>query len=138
MPYQFTRLTIDGFSAPDMLQTRVLYKALKDLIELEDIAFLNALRRCGRTQCFISQRISARQLAQSTDGTRMEYNDFHQQSDPNANPFEQINFLQLPEDHESKIWESKKEVTVQYFSTYLIGHFRHSYHTHPQVSFFAL
>lgn len=119
MPYQFTRLKIDGFSAPGTLHTRVLYKSLKDLIEIEDIAFLNAIRRCGHTYWFVAQRICARQLVSSTDGTRMEYNDFHQQSDPDNNPFEEINFLLPPEDHENKIWESEKEVTIQFFSTHL-------------------
>ena len=138
IPYQLTRLKIDGFFEPNMLQTRVLYKHLKDLIELEDISFLNEIRRCGHTHWFVTQEISARQLVPSNNGTQMEYNDFHQQSNPDTNPFEFINFFQPPEDHEDKIWESEKEVTVQYFSTYIIGHFGHRYYTHPQISFFVL
>ena len=113
MPYQLTRLKIDGFFEPNMLKTRVLYKHLKDLIELEDISFLNSIKRCGHTHWFVTQVINARQIVPSNDGTQMEYNYFHRQSDPDTNPFELISFLQRPENYEDKIWESEKEVTVQ-------------------------
>lgn len=107
-------------------------------MEIEGITFLNAIRRCGHTHWLVSQRFCARQLASSTDGTSMEYNDFHHQSDPEDNPFEEINFLHLLENHEDQIWESENGVTIQFFSTSLTDHFRHSFYTHPQVSFFVL
>lgn len=129
-PYTLCRLKTDGFSEPHAHLTGILYKHVEDIVRIEDADFINALRRCGHTHWFVAHEFIARTLTPNRDGTQMEYNEFHLQSNPEQNPFISINFLQPLGNHESEIWESKKEVHVQCFTNYLLERFRHQHYTH--------
>lgn len=77
-------------------------------------------------------------LSSHTDGSELSYDDFHDQVDPDLNPFEHICFLVPPEDHESQIWESEKEVRVQNFSHYLFERFDYHHYSHPQIEYYVM
>lgn len=131
-PYSFTLLKIPKFTPHSMLVAKVLYKTIRDLLELEDINFLMGIMRCGHIRWFVMNNYKTRSISTSTN-----YDEFHGQVDPNLNPFMNLNYLDLPDPHSTTIWESKKEVWVQYYSNYMIERWNYQYHTHPQIDYYT-
>jgi len=61
-PYTLCRLKIDGFSEPHAHLTGILYKHVEDIVRIEDVDFINALRRCGHIHWFVTHEFTARML----------------------------------------------------------------------------
>jgi len=104
----------------------ILYKAIEDIADIEDLSFLQGARRCGHVRWFVTNHYKARTISSSTNN---EY--FHNQVDITSNPFQYINLMGPHDRHSSQTWESKKEMRVQYFNNYLVERFRYQYYTHP-------
>lgn len=104
-PYSLTMLKIPNFSTPSMLRTHVLYKTIKNLVDLSSTHFLNGVRRCGHVRWFVMNHYKCRKILPSTN-----YEEFHQQTDSELNPFMNLNYLELPDPHDDATWESEKEV----------------------------
>lgn len=71
-PYALHTLRIPNFS-PQSTMADVLYKTLRELVDVSNIDFLNGVRRCSHTRWFVMNHYKCRKIAQSTN-----YEEFHQ------------------------------------------------------------
>jgi len=134
-PYSFTLLKIPNFTPQTSCLIDVLRKTINDLINLSDVDFLQGVRRCGHVRWFVMNRYKERVIRTSNNSS---YEDFHQQINPEDNPFLHLNYLELPNPHDINLWETEKEVWVQYYSNYLIEQWNLQNYSWPQVDYYTM
>ena len=132
-PYTLHMLKIPGFSEPRSHMSGIVYKNVGEIADISDLSFLQAIRRCGHIRWFVTNYYKARAISSSTN-----YEDFHNQIDMTSNPFETINFLEPPNQNRSQMWESEKEIRVQYFNNHLIETYRYQHYSHPQIEYYVM
>ena len=118
-----------------MLVREVLYKTIRDLVELDNIDFLNGVRRCGHVRWFVMNHYKERILR--TDNN-FNYEYFHQQINPKHNPFLHLSYLELPNPQDTNNWETEKEIWVQYYSNYLIERWNLQCYSCPQIDYYTM